>query len=91
MYLPAGEYFYKFVVDGNWVIDRNLPIRRDDKGQENNVLRVDGYGSGNQMSNSMHSMQGGNNTEFRWSNGGSRVFVTGSFNQWQDKLELFRK
>lgn len=37
--LPRGKYQYKFIVDGNWLVDpRNPKTIRDDRGIENSVL-----------------------------------------------------
>ncbi|GFO48696.1 5'-amp-activated protein kinase subunit beta-2 [Plakobranchus ocellatus] len=38
--VPVGEHLYKFIVDDKWVINKNLPIKCDDDGLENNVLLV---------------------------------------------------
>lgn len=40
--LPPGKYEYKFIVDGNWLIDpRNKKTTHDDRGIENSVLIVE--------------------------------------------------
>jgi hypothetical protein len=40
--LPPGKYEYKFIVDGNWLLDpRNSKVTHDDRGIENSVLIVD--------------------------------------------------
>ncbi len=40
--LPAGEYEYKFVVDGDWRIDENNPcFASNDLGTLNSVLKVE--------------------------------------------------
>lgn len=37
--LPPGKYEYKFIVDGNWLVDpRNPKTKNDDRGNENSVL-----------------------------------------------------
>jgi beta-lactamase regulating signal transducer with metallopeptidase domain len=37
--LPPGKYEYKFIVDGNWLVDpRNPQTTYDDRGNENSVL-----------------------------------------------------
>lgn len=37
--LPPGKYQYKFIVDGNWLVDpRNPKVVRDDRGIENSWL-----------------------------------------------------
>ena len=38
--LPPGEYEFKFVVDGNWVIDEGQPTKLSDVGTLNNVRVV---------------------------------------------------
>jgi len=41
MTLPAGQYEYKFLVDGEWVTDPNNPHQRINRfGTFNNVLRI---------------------------------------------------
>jgi len=41
--LPPGIYQYKFIVDGQWRHDPNLPCMYDDQGNINNVLEVQEY------------------------------------------------
>jgi 5'-AMP-activated protein kinase regulatory beta subunit len=41
--LPPGVYQYKFIVDGLWRHDPNLPSMYDDMGNINNVLEVQEY------------------------------------------------
>ncbi|PSC67363.1 SNF1-related kinase regulatory subunit beta-2 isoform B [Micractinium conductrix] len=41
--LPPGVYQYKFIVDGQWRHDPNLPSMYDDMGNINNVLEVQEY------------------------------------------------
>lgn len=37
--LPPGKYEYKFIIDGNWLVDpRNPKTMYDDRGNENSVL-----------------------------------------------------
>ena len=39
--LPPGKYQYKFIVDGNWLVDPSNPtVVRDDRGLENSQLIV---------------------------------------------------
>lgn len=39
--LPAGKHYYKFVVDGNWILDPDNPIKEyDDEGNINSVFMV---------------------------------------------------
>jgi hypothetical protein len=40
--LPRGKYQYKFIVDGNWLVDPDNPVSvRDRRGFENSELTVD--------------------------------------------------
>jgi beta-lactamase regulating signal transducer with metallopeptidase domain len=40
--LPPGNYEYKFIVDGNWLVDpRNPKTKNDERGNENSVLVAD--------------------------------------------------
>lgn len=41
--LPPGVYQYKFIVDGSWRHDPNLPCMYDDIGNINNVMEVQEY------------------------------------------------
>jgi 5'-AMP-activated protein kinase regulatory beta subunit len=41
--LPPGVYQYKFIVDGQWRHDPNLPSMYDDMGNINNVMEVQEY------------------------------------------------
>lgn len=36
--VPVEKIYYKFVVDGNWVIDNCAPVETEDSGVQNNVL-----------------------------------------------------
>jgi 5'-AMP-activated protein kinase regulatory beta subunit len=40
MRLPAGTYFYKYIIDGDWKYDSEKPISSDSEGYENNVLVI---------------------------------------------------
>mmetsp|Transcript_23526 Transcript_23526/g.41688 ORF Transcript_23526/g.41688 Transcript_23526/m.41688 type:complete len:415 (-) Transcript_23526:19-1263(-) len=40
--LPPGVYFIKFIVEGTWTCDGNLPISQDSGGNFNNVFIVSG-------------------------------------------------
>jgi len=45
--LSPGKYMYKFVVDGEWVINQDMPTTADGEGNRNNLLEVeDGENSG---------------------------------------------
>ena len=41
--LPPGMYQYKFIVDGQWRHDPNLPCMYDNQGNINNVIEVQEY------------------------------------------------
>jgi 5'-AMP-activated protein kinase, regulatory beta subunit len=41
--LPPGMYQYKFIVEGQWRHDPNLPCMYDDQGNINNVVEVQEY------------------------------------------------
>lgn len=36
--LPPGQYHYKFIMDGTWVVDLGAPTEEDDSGNINNVV-----------------------------------------------------
>lgn len=38
--LPKGIYYIKFIVEGQWICDGNLPITQDESGNFNNVFIV---------------------------------------------------
>eukprot|EP00092_Neocalanus_flemingeri_P091333 GFUD01115774.1.p1 GENE.GFUD01115774.1~~GFUD01115774.1.p1 ORF type:complete len:293 (-),score=117.78 GFUD01115774.1:233-1111(-) len=45
--LLPGKYMYKFVVEGDWVINQDMPTVSDDEGNKNNQIEVeDGEASG---------------------------------------------
>jgi len=40
--IPSGRYFYKLIVDGNWILDPSNNIKQNDGcGNENSVLEID--------------------------------------------------
>ena len=41
MKLAPGKYMYKFVVDGDWMVNDDLPSVVDEGGNRNNMLEVD--------------------------------------------------
>lgn len=67
--LPAGKYYYKLILDGNWMTDPNNRLKEDDgQGNANSVLycpnflfKLNGYTSA------------------------PEVIVAGSFNNWNKK------
>lgn len=70
--LNPGKYWYKFIVDGNWIVD------------EDNLLREnDGMGNINSVyfkTNVVFSL-----SEFA---NAKNVFVAGSFNNWRKELKM---
>jgi len=43
--LQPGRYQYKWVVDGNWLVDTTQKTETDESGNQNNVLTIDSDGS----------------------------------------------
>ena len=42
LYLPAGKYIYKFIVDGQWILDPDNPhVEENEYGTGNSVLWID--------------------------------------------------
>jgi len=39
--LAPGKYMYKFVVEGEWVVNQDMPIVSDDQGNTNNQIEVE--------------------------------------------------
>ena len=35
--VPKGKFYYKFVVDGNWMCNPKDPVETDESGNTNNV------------------------------------------------------
>lgn len=73
--LGPGKYWYKFIADGNWMIDENNLLREND-------------GEGN--TNSVYYKT---NTRFRLGGftSAKKVYLAGSFNNWQPKELLLQK
>jgi hypothetical protein len=73
--LVPGKYWYKFIVDGNWTVDT-----------DNRISENDGLGN-------MNSVFYKPNTFFKLSsfNNAKRVYVAGSFNNWDSKELLMTK
>jgi hypothetical protein len=73
--LPAGKYWYKFIADGNWMVDDDNQARENDgRGNTNSVFykpsavfRLNGFTSA------------------------KRVYLAGSFNSWRPKELLMNK
>lgn len=67
--LKPGKYWYKFVVDGNWMVDEDNQLRENDgRGNINSVFF---------RTNTLFSLKG-------YTNAGN-VFLAGSFNEWKPK------
>ncbi|MES2894046.1 MAG: hypothetical protein V4725_18645 [Bacteroidota bacterium] len=67
--LGPGKHYYKFIVDGNWTIDK-----------ENQLVENDGRGNNNSVyykSNYLFSLAGNQNAR--------NVYVAGSFNNWDPR------
>jgi hypothetical protein len=67
--LGAGKYWYKFVIDGNWITD-----------PDNSLNENDGLGNVNSVfykTNIVFKLNGFANAR--------RVYLSGSFNSWQEK------
>lgn len=47
--LPRGEYYYKFIVDGEWKFSPSDPTKRDEMGNMNNYLNTTNIESINKM------------------------------------------
>ncbi|MFT3912312.1 MAG: glycogen-binding domain-containing protein [Ferruginibacter sp.] len=65
--LTPGKYWYKFIVDGNWIID-----------PDNNLREGDGEGNTNSVyykANKMFRLNGYTNSKI--------IYLAGSFNNWQ--------
>ncbi len=76
VYIPEGTHAYKFIVDGNWLLDpKNPTTRKDANGIENSFLAI---------GDTFHfELNGFLNAQ--------SVYVTGSFNGWQERELLMRK
>jgi hypothetical protein len=73
--LMPGKYWYKFIVDGNWIADPDNQLKENDGMgninsvffKKNHVFRLDGYSSA------------------------KRIYVSGSFNGWKENELLMNK
>jgi 1,4-alpha-glucan branching enzyme len=73
--LRPGKYWYKFVADGNWMVDNDNLLREDD-----------GFGNTNSVyyqSNVIFRLDSFTQAK--------RVFVAGNFNNWQEKVLQMRR
>ena len=77
VYLADDTHRYKFIVDGEWMLDPENPLRRDDgMGNENSILQL-----GEAV---VFRLDGFDNAE--------RVVLSGSFNLWNpDELAMERR
>lgn len=67
--LDPGKYLYKFVIDGNWTVDRdNSNAENDGMGNDNSVYY---------KTNHSFNLEGYTHAK--------RVYLAGSFNQWKEK------
>jgi hypothetical protein len=67
--LAPGKYWYKFVVDGSWTIDKdNRWVENDGRGNDNSVYF---------KTNTVFSLNGFNKVK--------RLYLSGSFNNWRPR------
>lgn len=67
--LATGKHLYKFVIDGNWSVDRdNVNVENDGMGNDNSVYY---------KTNHTFSLEGYANAK--------KVYLAGSFNEWRDR------
>jgi hypothetical protein len=73
--LGPGKYWYKFIVDGNWTVDRdNLLVENDGLGNDNSVFF---------KPNTLFTLRTFTNAK--------RVYLSGSFNNWVPReLEMVK-
>jgi 1,4-alpha-glucan branching enzyme len=70
VYVPEGTHGYKYIVDGNWMLDPQNPIvRNDGMGHENSFLAI-----GDTFSFELSGFKAAR-----------EVYVSGDFNGWQQK------
>lgn len=73
--LGSGKYWYKFIVDGNWTIDKdNLLVENDGLGNDNSVFF---------KPNTLFTLRSFTNAK--------RVYLSGSFNNWNPRELLMNK
>ena len=73
--LDPGKYWYKFIADGNWMIDTdNLLSENDGEGNINSVFF---------KTNTVFTLNGFQNAK--------KVFLAGSFNNWKPDQLLMKK
>jgi 1,4-alpha-glucan branching enzyme len=69
VFLPDGTYFYKFIVDGNWITDPANPEERTDAGGNINSVIAIGKPTRFELRNFEQARQ---------------VVLTGTFNKWNE-------
>jgi len=80
--LSAKQYQYKFVIDGNWVVDALNPKTADDGfGGKNSVIEVTQVAEIKKVEASAPSAVK-EGTKFTYKGKAGTVFVSGSFNDW---------
>lgn len=76
MYIPEGTHAYKFIVDGNWILDpANPTTRKDEQGIPNSYLGV-----GDTVYFELNAFPKA-----------KEVFVSGNFNAWQERELRMKK
>jgi hypothetical protein len=66
--LKPGKYFYKFIVDGNWIIDSQNKLKENDNEGNTNAVFY--------FTNTIFNLNGFLNAK--------KVYVAGSFNNWEE-------
>lgn len=73
--LGPGKHWYKFIIDGNWKVDRdNMSVENDGLGNDNSVYYKTNY---------IFKLDGYTNAK--------KVFLSGSFNEWKEKELLMQR
>jgi glycosidase len=93
--LPAGDYQYKFVVNGEkWITDSNNPNKTDDGyGGENSIIKI-GKGETVMKQTTTEKPQGSIPVTFTYQPliGGKRdIYVAGDFNNWDAMANLMQE
>ncbi len=73
--LAPGKHLYKFIIDGNWTVDKDNPnVDNDGMGNDNSVYF---------KTNHTFSLEG--------YTGAKRVYLAGSFNEWKERNLLMQR
>lgn len=73
--IGPGKHWYKFIVDGSWIVDRdNYQLENDGMGNDNSVYYKTNY---------TFKLDGYTNAK--------KVFLAGSFNEWKGKDLLMQR